>query len=54
MKVGDTVKVYQKPLTKEDYEGDAVIKEILGSKDDLITCGVEFVDDPGETFIRFI
>ena len=31
MKKGDKVKVYQKPLTEEDFEGEAVLKKGLVS-----------------------
>jgi hypothetical protein len=32
MKVGDVVRVYQKPLTREDFEGEAKIRRILSHR----------------------
>ena len=35
IKVGDKVKIFQDPLTRSDFEGEATVKEILS--DDLAT-----------------
>jgi len=32
MKEGDKIKIYQKPLTEEDYEGEAVLVKYLLNK----------------------
>lgn len=54
MKVGDTVKIYQKPITKEDYEGKAVIVKIHAVHDDRIHAQVEFLEERGSTYFRTI
>jgi len=31
MQEGDTVKIYQKPITEEDYEGEATLLECINA-----------------------
>ena len=57
MKPGDKVKIFQKPITKEDYEGEAILVEEhrpdLG--DGLSMWVVHFPgDDPGANYLRTI
>ena len=49
-KRGEYVKVFQKPLTEEDYEGIARIARVAGqvdAYDNTILLDVGFRDDPG-------
>jgi len=56
MKIGQKVSIYQKPLTYEDKEGDAIIRKIHKEEDiagHLVAhCDVEFEDEPGPTYRR--
>jgi len=57
LKVGDKVKVYQKPITREDYEGIATLIELirLDERDGLNRWLVHFQDDePGSNYVRTI
>ncbi len=54
MKVGDTVSIYQKPFTKEDFEGRAKIKKIGQQYETHIDAEVEFEDEPGDVYFRAI
>lgn len=53
-KVGDTVPIYQKPFTKEDFEGTATIKKIHRRYDTHIDCEVEFENEPGDIYFRAV
>lgn len=54
VKVGDRVKVYQDPVTRTDFEGEALVREVLRGPcpDGFYFIYVEFVDDPGDTWHR--
>lgn len=56
MKSGDLVKIYQKPITKEDYEGEArLVKRIPFNLPGFERWEVHFVNDmPGQTYERNI
>jgi hypothetical protein len=55
IKVGDKVKIYQKPLTQEEYEGEAIVKNIISESEDYGThAQVEFLDEPGALYFRII
>ena len=45
--LGQRVHVFQKPYTREDYEGVAVVASVDFSRqdDDLFPCRVRFVED---------
>jgi len=50
MKMNDIVPIYQKPLTGQDYEGDAVLVQLLridgnANARHVETWDVEFMDD---------
>lgn len=49
--VGNTVMVYQDPITKKDKEG---VAQIVATRNIDHYYDVVFVDDPGEVFGRFI
>ena len=48
MKVGDTVMVYEDPITKAKPEGEATIQYIWHETDEAITATVEFTSDMAE------
>ena len=56
MKIGDTVKVYQKPLTYEDYEGEAVVRRILFQRKEgngvIFRAVVNFPEDGPHTVVE--
>ena len=54
MKIGDTVKIYQKPLTEEDFEGKAIlIKRLDSNRNNLEYWTVQFRDSfPVWRFIK--
>lgn len=59
MKLNDQVRIYQKPLSEEDYEGEAHVRYIV--KDDgwwdgrkVLRCRVEFVKEPGHLYERVV
>ena len=56
MKKGDVVKVYQKPYTKEDFEGMAKLKRFMSSdsQENYENWMVEFTDEPGAVYHRKI
>ncbi len=62
MKAGDRVDIYQKPLTGEDYEGEAVIVSMLSDEPCEIFGGVKFYrarvhfdgDGPSEIVKRIV
>jgi hypothetical protein len=58
VKVGDTVKVYQKPITRLDYEGEARIVRVLSKKPvdvfdgvRYFSCVVNFPEDGPDTCV---
>jgi len=56
---GQTVLVYQKPITREDEEGSACIRKVhhydpCSPDYGLADCDVEFIDEPGRTFRRSV
>ena len=54
---GKIAYIYQKPLTDEQYEGKAKIIEVArksSTGDPMMFCKVEFLDEPGATYYRFI
>ena len=51
--VGEEVKVYNKPMTKEDFEGDATIRKVIQHTDNYYE--VQFHNDGlGESYWRYI
>ena len=42
--IGKTAHVYQKWMTRDDYEGEAVIRKVHGIEDAHALCEVEFDD----------
>ena len=48
LKTGDIVRVYQRPLTKEDFEGRAKLIEHVRDDDWMVS----FVDEPGDATYR--
>ncbi len=60
MKVGDTVKVYRKPLTREDFEGEAEVVRVIAKAGvyegrPVMRCMVHFNEDsPGVAVERAI
>jgi hypothetical protein len=57
LKKGDIVKIYQDPVTKTDYEGEAELIELYRENvgDGLEIWVVHFLNDyPNETYIRTI
>jgi len=59
MKIGDVVKVYQRPYTREDYEGEAVVRRITRKERDgdliLYRTIVNFPEDgPDQVVERLI
>jgi hypothetical protein len=56
MKIDNIVNIYQKPITKEDFEGQAkLISEYRPDEGDgLSMWEVEFLDEKGETYLRTI
>ena len=55
MKIGDEVDIFQKPATKEDFEGKAKIVKI-NSVDNMgfTRATVEFIGEPGDHYFRAI
>ena len=55
-KPGKIMSIYQKPLTWEDYEGEAkLLREYRPDEGDGVSMwAVEFVDEPGEEYLRTI
>jgi len=56
MNKGDIVKIYQMPISREDYEGEAKLISIYREDhgDGLTMWEVEFLDEPGNTYCRTI
>ena len=56
MKPGDVVKIYQDPITKQDFEGNAVLIEEYRPDvgDGRSMWAVFFEDDPGREYLRTI
>ena len=56
MKKGDVVNIYQKSMTKEDFEGKAkLVEEYRQDQGDGLSIWiVEFLDEPGTTYTRTI
>ena len=57
IRIGQLVEVFQKPLTREDYEGTAQVVEVLDrdEADSTTTARVRFIgDDQSDTVIRRI
>lgn len=54
LKKGDLVKVYQKPITREDYEGIGKIIAIEQQDDETARVKVAFDDEPKRTFSRLL
>lgn len=54
LSVGDRVEIFQKPVTKKESEGWAIIKEIYRRYDTHIDIKVEFEDEPEITYSRTI
>ena len=56
MKAGDKIKIYGKPVTREDFEGDAtLIEEYLPDEGDGLSMWVvTFDDSPGVQYLRTI
>ena len=56
MKIGDVVKVYQKPYTLEDYEGEAIVRRITHRERDgaeiEYRCIVNFPEDGPEQVVE--
>ena len=53
--IGSKCRVYQDPISKNDYEGMAVIKGYDGNSiDNQFYCSVEFDNEPGEQYYRWI
>ena len=53
--LGKRCKVYQDPVSKNDFEGNAIIKGYDGhSIDNQFYCSVEFEDEPVEQYYRWI
>jgi hypothetical protein len=48
MKPGDKVKIYQKPLTQEDYEGEAILHTLIYKDNYIAHWWVQFTDEPIE------
>lgn len=57
MKPGDVVKVYQKPITREDFEGTARVVRVLSRRAALYngiryySCVVNFPEDGPDTVV---
>ena len=43
--VDEVSAIYEKPMTRELYEGDATVLEILDQDDDSVLCSVKFIKD---------
>jgi hypothetical protein len=56
IKIGDKVKVYEKPLTEEGFEGEAIVKEIkfIDEIERLYYCLVKFNEDQNNMNFRTI
>ena len=57
MNKGDAVTIYQKPLTDEDFEGDALLVRKysdVNNHECLELWSVEFIEEPGEHYTRWI
>ena len=57
LKAGMKARIWSRPITKEDYEGYAVlVRDETGSHgaimDGYATWGVEFQDEPGRVLVR--
>lgn len=52
--MGDTVMIYQKPLIREEPEGEAIISAIGGIYDDHINATVAFINEPDSLYFRAI
>ena len=53
--VGKATMIYDDPISRENPEGVAVIREILRDMGDgMIRADVEFQNEPGETYSRLI
>jgi len=59
MKIGQIVTIYEKPVTEQEPEGDAEIREVIDldcgnyNGRDMIRCNVRF-DGENELYSRFI
>jgi len=45
IKVDEVSKIYEKPMTRELYEGDAIVLEIIDQDADSALCSVKFIKD---------
>ena len=56
LKVGDVVKIYQDPVTKQDYEGLATLlaEYRINEGDDFSMWIVEFHNEPNQMYTRTI
>ena len=56
MKKNDVVKIFQLPMSREDFEGEAkLVREHRPDVGDgLSMWEVEFLDEPGNTYLRTI
>jgi len=55
-KIGDSVLIYEDPITKKNLEGEAKIVKIHRQDDMMADCDVEFIefDEPQEIYRRQI
>ncbi len=56
-KVGTATRIFQKPVTREDIEGVAIVRSIsrtFGGEPESILAEVEFTDEPGQRYSRII
>ena len=55
MRLGNKVRVYQDPITRQEFEGVATIKSFRSQhKEGQSYCNVEFDEEPGQTFQRWV
>jgi hypothetical protein len=57
LKIGDTVNIYDDPVTCLKFEGRAIVRKIVqpfSVAGDGIRCEVEFADEPGTNYSRLI
>ena len=56
LKAGQVVNIYQKPTTREDFEGKAILIELLKSNDEMEYWDVTFCNtsDDTDTFERWV
>ncbi len=54
LKAGQIVKIYQKPISQQDYEGEAKLISEYVADETFPIWRVLFLDKPEETCLRYI